>query len=433
MRFRARHALRPIRVLYKIAGMLLSSRLAVAALLALVPLSARAAPPTTAPAVPADVALTLAAARTAGGRVALDGFDFKAVPELKPVITDLPGPQFLLSDRPEYFRTGDGVAMQETVRPGDVRLYLYHVPTPDAGPKKITAVIENLGDGPLHVKFTKVIVPKVSKDYQKMGKQAQAELLGPDDPAAKRFDLTVPAGKTVLLDKGLDALRLTNDDLVHGIYAFGVDEPAKISVLQTAPDADATKAVATLAKLPQILPGWHASGAGRGLFAGANKAVTVAAPYDPATGPRQIMWADGTNEAWMTGRDSLAAADPSLGDAEPADKGHYGVVYRLSIPYVAGDGRDVSLLAYNPRAGGKWCNKQAVAVRVVTPGRLPTGRDGLVNVPADDVRYAGPPEAVLVQRFAAKAEGGQIELLYTPPGASCLPVAFLLVPVEAGK
>jgi hypothetical protein len=54
------------------------------------------------------------------------------------------GPQLLLSDKPEYFLTGNGLALQEDVQPGIVRLYLYHVPTPSDARKTITAEVEAL-------------------------------------------------------------------------------------------------------------------------------------------------------------------------------------------------------------------------------------------------------------------------------------------------
>ena len=41
--------------------------------------------------------------------------------------TIAPGPQFIISDDPEYIRVPEAIAMQEEVLPGAVRLYVYNV------------------------------------------------------------------------------------------------------------------------------------------------------------------------------------------------------------------------------------------------------------------------------------------------------------------
>ena len=360
----------------------------------------------------------------AGQRVEVSDVDLDAVPQIKPIIKDDGGPQFLLSDKPEYFRTGDGIAMRERVEPGDVRLYLYHVPTPDAGPKQITAVIENLGDEPLHVRFDKAVLPQPGGDYHKIGKDGQIGLLGDDDPQAARLNLTLAPGQAKQLDPRLGEFELKTNDLIHGVYEFTIDQPARVSVLQVGPDADPVATMKGLPLLPQVLPGHHASGAGRGLYSTSHKTVTIADPYDTAAGPKQVVFADGENEDWMTGRDSIS------GDETP-NKGHYGVIYRVRIPYKSTDGRGVALMTYNPRAKAQWCGYQAVAMRVRTKGELPMPADGVVSLPEDQTRYGGPPEAVIVQRFAPAPDGGGvIEIDFTPPGASCLPVPLVLMPVD---
>ncbi len=382
-------------------------------------------------AMASDASQPVTDAARAGERVQLPALDFAAIPRLDATIRDADSPQLLLSDKPEYFRTGNGIAMQEAVEPGDVRLYLYHVPTPDAGPKQIAATIENLGDGPMRVRFRKASLNGPGGDYHKLGKDGQIELLAEDDPAATNLDFELPAGERRLVDARLGSLNSKTNDLLHGIYVFTIDQPARITTLQADPGADAAAMVEELPKLPQVLPGHHASGAGRGLFAtGANKEVT-ADSYDTADGPRQIIFADGEIESWISGVDSLAGEDPALGEAEPQNKGNYGVIYRLRIPYTSSDGRGVSLVTYNARAGARWCEKAAVAVRVLGDnGLLPTDESGSVPLPNDQVRYGGPPEGVVIQHFPAAPEGGEIELLYTPPGASCLPVPFVLIPLD---
>lgn len=62
------------------------------------------------------------------------------LPRVPVQITPDAGAYFLFSDKPECFFDGNGIALQETVQPGLVRLHLYHVPTPSDARKTITAV-----------------------------------------------------------------------------------------------------------------------------------------------------------------------------------------------------------------------------------------------------------------------------------------------------
>ena len=378
--------------------------------------------------VPAGVANAIRSADDVGQRLKLEAFDLNALPQLDVSIADQPdSPQYLLSDKPEYFRTGDGIAMQETVQPGTVRFYLYHVPTPDSGQKKISAVIKNLGEKTLHVKFEKAVLPDAGKDYQGMGKAGLVGFFSPG-PDLSGLNLEVAPGETKLLDPRLFAFDLETDDLVHGFYQFTIDQPTQISTLQTSPGDDPTQKVAQLEKLPQVLEGWHPSGAGRGLFIGnTNKTVKTESTWDTADGAAQIIFADGEDD-WITGTDSISGG-------ESVNKGNYGVIYEMEIPYTSTDGRGVALLVYNPRADARWCGVQALAVQLETDGLLETGEHGIVELPSDQVRYAGPPEAVLVQVFPPAEEGETktIRMRYSPPGASCLPVPFALVPVEASQ
>jgi hypothetical protein len=65
----------------------------------------------------------------------------------------------------------------------------------------------------------------------------------------------------------------------------------------------------------------------------------------------------------------------------------------------------------------------------VSPG---TDGGGVVALPKDKPRYGQYPQAVMIQKFAPLPAGKneQIELTYSPPGASCLPTPILLVPYQ---
>jgi hypothetical protein len=54
-------------------------------------------------------------------------------------------------------------------------------------------------------------------------------------------------------------------------------------------------------------------------------------------------------------------------------------------------------------------------------------------VPTKEPYLRGSDKAVLLQVYppVAKGKTADIEITYTPPGASCLPTPLLLVPIES--
>jgi hypothetical protein len=328
-------------------------------------------------------------------------------------------PQFVLSDRPEYFRTGDGIAMQEAVKAGTVRLYLYHVPEPSGARKVIPAVIRNDGAAPLTLKMLRKGAPAPSGDYHKLAKQAMVDFLG-----ARREpeSFTLQPGERCVIDEALSSSVVTKDILVHGIYEFTIDQPATITTFQKDPEAP-IDVMDKLEILPRILPGFHPSGAGRGLFERSNVDVVIAdgASYDTALGVKKIVVADGKTDPWLEGRDSIDTMSVVM------NKGNYGVMYRMKLKLKSADGRDVALVMAINRTDSKWCNVVGAVVRV-SDGKHP---GGIVSLPADSPRFRKIPEACVIQTFAMdKGEEKTIELTYTPPGACCLPTPILIVPME---
>ena len=133
------------------------------------------------------------------------------LPHVRTAIIPDAGPQFLFSDQPEYFLTGNGIALQEDVQPGIVRLYLYHVPTPSEERKTITAVIENLGEKPLALTFRRQTTPSPGRDYHLVAKTALAQFLKPKPAAPARM---IPVKTRVPLDPRLDSLTAGRDDQI---------------------------------------------------------------------------------------------------------------------------------------------------------------------------------------------------------------------------
>lgn len=334
------------------------------------------------------------------------------------------GDQLLLSDKPEYFRTGDGIAMQEDVAKGDVRLYLYHVPEPTGAKKTISAVIENLSDTEMNVVFRRYASPKPSGDYHRVACEAMAAYLG-DEPVPQQIaHRSVPPRGRMVIDPKIDAAVVTQDILVHVLHEFRVDQSARITVFQRDPAADSLTVIDTLPKLPRVLPGSHPSGAGRGLFVeGADQSISTAADtYDTAVGPRKLVVADGKTDEWIKGRDSIDPSSPI------ENKGNYGVMYNAKLQYKSTDGRGVAVLMTAHRPDNKWCKYTAAVIRInkgVNPG-------GVITLPSTQKHFQNLPQAVVMQTYppAPPGEERTIEFTYTPPGACCLPTPILLVPFD---
>ena len=334
-------------------------------------------------------------------------------------ITDDHGPQFLLSDLPEYFLTGDGIALQEEVKPGLVRLYLYHVPEPAAAGKTISAVIENLGNQAMELRFIHYAFPAPSADYQRTAKRALMEFFTSQPEKSGRRILP---GIRATLDPKMDKVVVTRDQLVHGFYEFEVDQPARITVFQRDPNQASLGIIDKLPKLPRAAPGkTKGSGAGRGLFPSGNFSVTNNPGYvlDTANGAMQLIVADGKQDPWIRGRDGLDGA-------ETRDAGNYGVLYRIRVTRASSDGRGLALLMCKIGANSRWCGKLAAAVQV--SGGV--WKSGAVALPAEQPSFGASGEAALIQKFAPlpKGQTETIEVIYSPPGAACIPTPLVFVP-----
>jgi hypothetical protein len=342
----------------------------------------------------------------------------RELPSVPLQISSAHGPQLLLSDKPEYFYTGDGIALQEEVKPGVVRLYVYHVPDPTHGPETISAVIENLGAKPMKLRFLHYASPAPGRDYHRIGKEGLMEFFNSKEEKTAR---KIPVRGRAVIDPKLDKITVSGDELAHGFYEFEIDQPARVSTFEREPGMSSVDAIDKLPKLPLNLPGRRGNGAGRGLFPGSDYDVSGQGDFvvDTAKGPMLLVVADGRHDPVLTGRDDIS------GTESVRDNGNYGAMYRIRLKRRSSDGRGLALLMTN-RGYGEWCGGQAGAVKV-SRGCWPAGT---VAVPTDRVEYGKPGEMVIIQKFPPLPKGRTetIEITYSPPGASCIPTPMLLVP-----
>lgn len=352
-----------------------------------------------------------------GEVVILDGFldpNFKKISYKQTVV---PGPQFIISDDPEYIRIPEAIAMQENVKPGTVRLYVYNVngvKEPQHISRKINAVLKNTGHENMHLRMLKYSSQKPSTNYFQIGKQGLADFFASDVKGDVRV---IKPGQVIAIDKAFDEQAVNYDELVHGLYEFVIDQPAQISVLQFSPEMSSVEA---FAKIDTIIPFSHVN-AGRGLFPVSNYKIVSKDTVLTSEGVSQLIIADGIDDPWITG---TIGAD--LLDAKNA--GNYGVMYDTNIKWKSTDGKGLALITWNSRsADNQWCGGMGLTMEL-----FEGDKKSIVQLPSDRLVTKAAPEAVLIKIYKPDPdkEVQEINFTYSPPGASCLPTPMVLVPVD---
>jgi hypothetical protein len=353
-----------------------------------------------------------------GSIVHLDSFLTENISSIEYQKIVLPGPQYIISDDPEYIRVPEIVAIREKVQPGSVRLYVYNVngiKEPQKINRKITAIIKNLGTSDLHLRMLKYSSQKPTTNYFFAGKNGLADYFASKGEEKIR---TIKPGQIVPIDDKLEKHVVKYDELVHGIYEFVIDQPAEISVLQTDPK---TSGPVAAARIKEIASSRHTN-AGRGVFGVGNYEIIVKDTFNVKDDAAAIIVADGKKDPWVIGRDG------STGDLAKL-AGNYGVMYDIQMKWKSTNGKGLALITWNARAGdNKWCGGMANSM-IVSGGKF---KEGIIQLPSDQLRTKGAPEAVLIQIFPPGKEGDiqTINLTYSPPGASCLPTPLVFIPID---
>jgi len=354
-----------------------------------------------------------------GAIVRLEGFLTEKIAQIPFQKYPTPGPQYIISDDPEYIRVPEAIALKESVVPGAVRFYLYNVngvKEPKQMDRKIIAMIKNTGKAPMRIKMLKYVSQAPSTNYFKLGKEGLASFLAAQPSEEVRI---VKPGDAIPIDEKLEQYVVKYDELVHGFYEFLVDQPAEITVLQTDLKTSGKDA---LKRITNVLPPKTKSGAGRGLYGVSNYHVNNTAVIDTKNGASSLVIADGVNDPWIIGREGTTGQQAKLA-------GNYGVIYDVELKWKSTDGKGLALITWNSRsADNQWCSGMAAAMKV-SGGKF---KEGIIQLPKDQLVTKSAPEAVLIQVFKPSANGEEqtIKLTYSPPGASCLPTPLILVPVD---
>ena len=352
-----------------------------------------------------------------GACVNLAGFLGEKLPFIDYRKIVLPGPQYIISDDPEYIRVPEAVAVRESVRPGAVRLYLYNVngiKEPSGIERKISAVIKNTGTEDMHLLMLRYSSQKPSANYYQIAKSGLTDYF---NSRPQSDPMVIKPGRIVAIDEQLEKNIVKYDELAHGIYEFVIDQPGEVSVVQTDP---ATSGSSAASRITGVHPSSNVN-AGRGMFGISNYKV-VANDTIRTSGPAAtLIVADGKADPWINGIDG---SNGRIIDLE----GNYGVMYDMELNWESTDGKGLAMITWNALSGGQWCGGMANVMKV-GKGKF---NEGIVQIPSDRLITTGYPEAVLIQIFLPDPKNRiqTIRFTYTPPGASCLPVPFIFIPVQ---
>lgn len=340
--------------------------------------------------------------------------NFTKIPFKKVV---LPGPQFIISDDPEYIRLPEAIALKETVQPGSVRLYVYNVNAvkePEKMLRKITAVIKNTGESTLHLRMLKYSSQKPSGNYFLVGKQGLHDFFSSKEV---QKIIKIKPSKTAAIDEQLEKNVVAFDELSHGIYEFVIDQPAEIAVLQTSPSQSGPDAYENITN---IIPYSHKN-AGRGLFGVSNYWIGSDKVLKTDEATSQLIIADGIDDPWVLGKEGVSGMEAKLA-------GNYGVMYNVELNWESTNGKGLALITWNARADNKWCSGMANSILV----KPDANTQEIINVPNNQLNTKAAPEAVLVYIFKPdiNKKVQTLNFTYSPPGASCLPTPLIFVPID---
>lgn len=303
----------------------------------------------------------------------------------------------LFSDSPETVKD-DGILYQDIVQ-GSARLLYYHLNDMNED-KKLAVVIENMSDEYNKVTLTKEAVAGPSADYLYVGKVAMQRYF--DNNEKKEITLA-PYSKTFLRLEDNERI-IPHGGLVYGIFDFNAQKSLKVSVVMSSLNRNLLRYVDYAPILPKDEQRL------RGTYIGKERHLTNMLPYNPQKmGKAYFYIGDNKTDLYKYGVDKTD-------NSTTLNFGNYGIVYNIE-PKFAGEGK---VRIYLKPLGGVYAG--AVAVKsgdgdykmISTPDELPFfGHEADFNYYA----YLGT--------YDIKTP---ISILYTPPGASNLPIQMIFVP-----
>lgn len=369
----------------------------------------------------------------------------------------------LLSDSPEYVKE-PGIVAAGTLH-GKSRIYFYHV-NEQTAPMKVGILLENKGNAPAFVEIERAIYAKPNSDYFKVGrelskkeiatsqlnlgtwaqegvnipvrskvmkkdikqqkeslvqsrkiklKQVEEEIkkdttsrtisLVSQDTDAKEFVLRPGEVRPIFTE--LEKILMKQDDLFSGIIDFSTSEPVYASVAVMEPKSTVTYGLPLLPIHPMDDVEL------RGTYEGMRRFHVVEPKFNSEAGPASFEIANDREDAFISG------VDETTNGKVVKNKGNYGIsnVYVLHT-----EGNSPYALYFNP-LGGAFSG----TFRITSSKGTHT-----YDVPVKGP-YLGHQTIYDTQLLDVFDKPEDLLLEYMSPGASNLPVRFLLIPQVSEK
>jgi hypothetical protein len=336
------------------------------------------------------------------------------------------GGTLVFSDSPEYV-PGPGILYADTLAPGPVRMMLYHVnATSEPGNTKQTlklSVVVEPADpaNPPTLTMRRKIIYGASGDYLSVGLHAAYDQVSlPDTPSSRV--ISAPQ----LLDTQLETHTIPGssyEPLLEAVYDFDVaDSGLKFTAVALKSTTNTLANYAGLAALPREAssPGVYVHD--RGTYTNATEktiAIANGASYATSLGMTHIRAGGGNRDAMGkdpdAGEGTSVGVDAMLGVASTL-RGNYAVQYHFQLKALAPDGRRLAILL-NPR-GGAIGAAVSVTDALTSAGAFYAPTSGLLTLTT---------QAALLGRWDP-VRTPTIDFTWTPPGATSLPVEFILIP-----
>ena len=369
----------------------------------------------------------------------------------------------LLSDSPEYVKE-PGIVAAGTLH-GKSRIYFYHV-NEQTAPMKVGILLENKGNAPAFVEIGRAIYAKPNSDYFKVGrelskkeiatsqlnlgtwaqegvnipvrskvmkkdiKQEKGNLAQSKKIKAKRIEEEIEkdatsrsislvshdtSGTEFVLRPGevrpifteLEKVLMKQDDLFSGIIDFSTTEPVYASVAVMEPKSTVTYGLPLLPIHPMDDVEL------RGTYEGMRRFHIVEPQFNSDAGPASFEIANDREDAFISG------VDETTNGKVVKNKGNYGVsnVYVLHT-----EGKTPYALYFNPLGGAFSGTFRLTSSKGTRTYDVP------VKGP-----YLGHQTIYDTQLLDEFDKPEDLLLEYMSPGASNLPVRFLLIPQVSQK
>lgn len=297
------------------------------------------------------------------------------------------GPTLLFSDSPEMVYH-NGILYRDTVQ-GRVRLFFHHV-NAAAGRKKLAVMLKNEKMRPVHYKILRSGVEGKSYNYMVDGKKSQQKYFA-EQKNLPEGSLKFGGSVELLSCRGVP---VPTNKIVTGTIDLELDRPTQISVLMCEPQTDLelfneNAAVQPMDEHPL-----------RGTFKSSDWHYTV---KQPITGDKPVkIKLAGSEEGFAKGVDATTGLAAE-------NYGNYGVVYKVAFKI---DSEKPVSFIFNP-IGGYFAGY----------GILESdGKRQLISIPDYDVSLGETIEEAVE---LAQLKAGSYNFIWSPPGASNLPIELL--------